>query len=64
MIQPGTFIYASTVQRGMVIEVDGGKFDVCHVAEGYDRFTFTSASGYTATVEYGAMVKVLGYFNP
>jgi hypothetical protein len=61
----GTDIYASVVFPGMILDLgDGDPFAVEEVHEGYDRWTFVNLSGEAAEVDYGALVTVLGYFNP
>lgn len=70
----GTRIYASSVQRGMVIGIDcilckspsldDNNIDVEQISEGYDFWKFITGSGREYTVNYGERVMLLGWFNP
>ena len=62
--QIGTRIYASSVTRGMIIDIKGEKVDVDQISEGYDSWEFTTGSGRKHSVYYGARVELLGWFNP
>lgn len=66
----GTRIYASSVQRGMVIGITESlddnfdNIDVEQISEGYDFWKFITGSGREYTVNYGERVVLLGWFNP
>jgi hypothetical protein len=64
MVNIGTEIYTSIIQPGMIVELpDGTSFPVEDKAEGYDTWTLTDGVR-EIELEYGALVTVLGYFNP
>jgi len=66
----GTQIYASSVQRGMVIEVMAvdtdtvNVVDVERITEGFSTWTFITGSGGMYPVNYGDLVTLRGWFNP
>lgn len=66
----GTQIFASSVQRGMVIGLTESlddqfdNIDVEHISEGFDFWEFITGSGRKYTVNYGDRVVLLGWFNP
>jgi hypothetical protein len=61
----GTKIWANVVRPGMIVRAsDGTRVEVERIVEGYDTFTYDNGYGRSAKVEYGALIEVLGYFNP
>jgi hypothetical protein len=59
----GTRIWASVVQPGMIVDLDGESFPVDATREGYDTITLVS-NGREVKVPWASLLMVVGYFNP
>lgn len=61
----GTKAWASTVRPGYIVDPgDGTKLPVQRVTEGYDTIVLDDGNCRAVTVDYAALLPVLGYFNP
>lgn len=62
----GTKIWANIVRPGCVIRTDQSEHNmpVARVTENYNTFTFDDGNCHAVTVDYAALVEVVGYYNP